>query len=178
MHDAKNNPSVISVSWGNPEDVGIWTQAAMSAVNETLKEAALAGITVCVSAGDDGSSDAYLDGHAHADFPASSPYVLAVGGTSIPKRTAPLPDIVWFEGDGLRQDNNPNSGSTGGAVSAVFDPPAWQEGIGIASVNPGGKPGRCLPDLAANADWTVSPYLLVVDGAPNPMGEPAHPHRS
>lgn len=170
VHDTKNNPTVVSVSWGNPEDVGIWTGQAMNAVNETLKDAALAGITVCVSAGDDGSSDAYLDGHAHADFPASSPYVLAVGGTSISKKSAPLPDIVWFEGNGLRQDNNPNSGSTGGAVSAVFARPTWQESIKVSSVNPGAIVGRCIPDVAANADWTVSPYLLVVDGEAEPNG--------
>jgi kumamolisin len=136
----------------------------------TLKDAALAGVAVCVSAGDDGSSDAYQDGVAHADFPASSPYVLAVGGTTITKKTAPLPDISWFEGDGLRQDTNPNSGSTGGGVSAVFPRPAWQQGIAVASVNPGAIVGRCIPDVAANADWTVSPYLLYVDGGAQPNG--------
>ena len=170
VHDAKNKPSVISVSWGNPEDIGIWTEQAMNEINETLKDAAMAGVTVCVAAGDDGSSDADQDGHAHVDFPSSSPYVLAVGGTTIPKKTAPLPDIVWFEGDGVREDNNPNSGSTGGGTSTVFPRPAWQQGISIASVNPGAIVGRCIPDLAANADWTASPYLLCVDGQPQPNG--------
>jgi kumamolisin len=170
VHDTKNNPTVLSVSWGNPEDVSIWTRQAMTQVNETLKDAAMAGVTVCVSAGDDGSSDAYQDGLAHADFPASSPYVLAVGGTTITKKTAPLPDISWFEGDGLRQDTNPNSGSTGGGVSAVFPRPTWQQGISVASVNPGAIVGRCIPDVAANADWTVSPYLLYVDGGAQPNG--------
>jgi len=129
VHDTKNHPSVISISWGNPEDVGIWTHAAMNEINETLKDAAMAGVTVCVAAGDDGSSDADSDGHAHVDFPSSSPYVLAVGGTTIPKKTAPLPDIVWFEGDGLREQNNPNSGSTGGGASTIFQRPAWQKGV-------------------------------------------------
>jgi kumamolisin len=170
VHDTHNNPNVISISWGSPEDADIWTEQAMTEVNETLKDAALAGITVCVAAGDDGSSDAWLDGPAHADFPASGPYVLAVGGTSIHSKTTPLPDVVWFEGDGLRQPDNPNSGSTGGGVSAVFPRPDWQSGITILSVNPGAMAGRCIPDLAVNADWTVSPYLLFVDGAPQPNG--------
>ena len=170
VHDAKHKPSVISVSWGNPEDTGIWTGQAMTQVNETLKDAALAGVTVCVAAGDDGSSDADPDGLAHADFPGSSPYVLSVGGTTIPKKTAPLPDVVWFEGDGLREDDNPNSGSTGGAVSTIFPRPAWQQSIEISSVNPGAIKGRCLPDLAANADWTASPYVLCVDGRVVPNG--------
>ena len=133
----------------------------MTQMNETFKEAALLGITICIAAGDDGSSDADMDGHAHADFPASSPYVLAVGGTTIPTKGGTGPDIVWEEGDGLRADNG---GSTGGGVSAKFDRPPWQEGITIASVNPGAIVGRCVPDVAANADWNASPYLLVVDG--------------
>jgi kumamolisin len=170
VHDAQNKPSVISASWGSPEDTDIWTGQAMSEINETLKDAAMAGITVCIAAGDDGSSDADQDGHAHVDFPSSSPYVLAVGGTTIPKKTAPLPDIVWFEGNGLRQQNNPNSGSTGGGVSTVFPRPAWQNGISITSVNPGAIVGRVTPDLAANADWTASPYLLCVDGGSEPNG--------
>ena len=170
VHDAKNHPSVISISWGNPEDVGIWTHAAMNEINETLKDAAMAGVTVCVAAGDDGSSDADSDGHAHVDFPSSSPYVLAVGGTTIPKKTAPLPDIVWFEGDGLREQNNPNSGSTGGGASTIFQRPAWQKGVSVTSINPGAIVGRVVPDLAANADWTASPYLLCVDGQPQPNG--------
>jgi kumamolisin len=37
-------------------------------------------------------------------------------------------------------------------------------------VNPGVIVGRCVPDLAANADWNASPYLLVVDGQSQPNG--------
>jgi kumamolisin len=170
IQDKTHNPKVLSISWGFAEQALIWTEQAMTNVNETLKDAALTGVTVCVAAGDDGSSDAVADGHAHVDFPASSPYVLAVGGTTIPSKTAPLPDICWFEGDGLRQPGNPNSGSTGGGVSAIFPRPSWQQNITIQPVNPGAIVGRCIPDLAANADWTASPYLLVVDGQAEPNG--------
>jgi kumamolisin len=139
----------------------------MVEVDKSLADAALLGITVCVAAGDDGSSDGVTDGHAHADFPASSPHVLAVGGTTIPGKHTHKPDICWFEGDGLRNDQG---GATGGGVSAVFPRPGWQSGIAIDSVNPGAIRGRCIPDLAANADWNASPYLLVVDGGPQPNG--------
>jgi kumamolisin len=162
--DRQNNPGVISASWGNPESVYIWSKSAMTAINETLKEAALLGVTVCIAAGDDGSSDADTkDGLAHVDFPSSSPYALAVGGTTIPKKGVQQPDIVWFEGSGMRNQKDP-SGSTGGGVSAVFPRPSWQSAINIASVNPGAITGRVIPDIAANADWVASPYLLVVDG--------------
>src|SRR5262249_421646 len=150
MHDTTNDPGVVSISWGFAEDADIWTASAMKQVNQSLLEAAHLGITVCVASGDDGSSDAISDGHAHVDFPGSSPYVLSVGGTTIPSKTGNHPDIVWKEGDGLRSDNG---GSTGGGVSAEFAKPTWQSGIDIPSVNPGSIVGRIVPDVAANADW-------------------------
>jgi kumamolisin len=165
--DETNNPGVISISWGNAEDADIWTAQAMNQIDQTLQDAAMLGITVCVAAGDDGSSDAIADGQAHVDFPSSSPHALAVGGTTIPAKGSQPPDIVWLEGDGLRADNG---GSTGGGVSVVFPLPAWQSAINIPSVNPGAIVGRCIPDLAANADWNASPYLLVVDGQAQPNG--------
>ncbi|MGH7617676.1 MAG: S53 family peptidase, partial [Gemmatimonadaceae bacterium] len=160
VHDAANDPGVVSISWGYPEDTGIWSRSAIKQVNESLKEAAHLGITVCVASGDDGSSDADMDGHAHVDFPTSSQYVLSVGGTTIPKKNGSGPDLVWFEGNGLRTSQH---GSTGGGVSAVFARPTWQSKIALKSVNPQGIVGRCVPDVAANADWDASPYLLVVD---------------
>jgi kumamolisin len=167
MKDAQNNPGVVSVSWGYAEDALIWTEQTMDQVNQSLLEAAHLGITVCVAAGDDGSSDAVMDGNAHVDFPSSSPYVLAVGGTTVRAKTTAQSDIVWKEGDGLRKDNG---GSTGGGVSTIFDRPDWQANISVNSVNSGAIKGRIVPDIAANADWTASPYLLVVDGQKQPNG--------
>lgn len=172
IDDQQNNPSVLSISWGAPEDTDIWTAQAMKQLNKTLLEAAHLGITVCIAAGDDGSSDADLDGHAHVDFPAASPYVLAVGGTTIPVKGGSQPDIVWFEGNGLRpgNGNGGTGGSTGGGCSAFMQRPPWQAKIAVTSVNPGAIVGRVIPDLAANADWDASPYLLVVDGGAQPNG--------
>ena len=169
VQDKENDPGVISVSWGYAEDADIWTQQAMTQVNEAMKAAAYLGVTICVAAGDDGSSDAITDGHAHVDFPSSSPYALAVGGTTVVSSAAGATDVVWKEGDGLRADNG---GSTGGGVSAVFARPTWQTtaAANIVSVNPGAIEGRVVPDVAANADWNASPYLLVVDGKAEPNG--------
>jgi kumamolisin len=179
LSDKQNNPGVISISWGLAEGQNFapgqgWTLSAMQSVNETLKDLAQSQVTVCVAAGDDGSSDAFSpqDGLAHVDFPASSPYVLSVGGTAIPTKGGSEPDVVWKEGDGLRADNG---GSTGGGVSRVpfsntEEGPPWQKIVAVRSVNPQAIVGRCIPDLAANADWIASPYLLVVDGKMEPNG--------
>ncbi len=166
LQDKANDLGVLSISWGAPEEADIWTPQAMQQVNEALKDAAALGITVCVATGDDGSSDGVKDGRAHVDFPASSPFALAVGGTTIPGAAAAGvpsgPDRAWKLGDGLRADSG---GSSGGGVSGVFPRPSWQAGLTVAPVNAGGLAGRCVPDLAVNADWTTSPYLTVVNGA-------------
>ena len=158
-HDPKYKPQVLSISWGYAEDVSVWTAAAVNQVNEALQEAALMGITVCVAAGDDGSSDGINDGHAHVDFPCASPYVLAVGGTLL-RTGAKHSERAWKDGDGLRSDNG---GSTGGGVSLRIARPAWQAGLDIAPVNPGQAAGRIVPDVAANASANTG-YFVVAGG--------------
>lgn len=167
IHDQKNAPGVLSMSWGGPE--ASYTKQALNEIGEVLKDAVALGVTVCFASGDDGSSDGLKDGHAHVNFPASSPFALAVGGTTIPVKGSTGSDIVWREGTGLN-DGGPNDGSTGGGISAIFPRPSWQSQITASSVNPGAMVGRSIPDIAANADWTKSPYLLVVDGAKRPNG--------
>ncbi len=146
-------PSVVSISYGLAEGTDIWTQAAIDSINDALKGLANAGITVCVSSGDDGSDDQVPDGLAHLDFPAGSPYVLSVGGTQLLKATGD--EVLWFDGDGLRRDGG---GSGGGGVSNFNPRPSWQN-ISISSVNAGSIHGRIVPDVAANAAGSTG-YLL------------------
>src|SRR5256885_16876626 len=65
-HDAARKPSVISISWGGPEDS--WTGAARDAMQTALEDAAALGVTVTVAAGDSGSGDGESDGQPHVDF--------------------------------------------------------------------------------------------------------------
>ena len=154
-------PSVVSVSYGLAEGTNIWTQTAIDHINDALKALANAGITVCLSSGDDGTDDQVPDGAAHLDFPAGSPYVLSVGGTALQKATGD--EVMWFDGDGLRRDGG---GSTGGGVSAFNPRPSWQN-ISIPSVNPGSIDGRIVPDVAANAAGSTG-YLVVAADASDP----------
>ncbi len=159
MHDPKYKPQVLSISWGYAEDAYIWTASAVKQVDEALQEAALMGITICVATGDDGSSDGITDGHAHVDFPAASPFVLAVGGTLLRTGTH-RSERAWKDGDGLRSDGG---GATGGGISTRIARPAWQSGLDIAAVNPGQLAGRITPDVAANASANTG-YFVVADG--------------
>jgi kumamolisin len=158
LHDRTHRPSVVSISWGSPESG--WTEQATNGLNEVLQDAGLLGITVCVAAGDGGSSDGAEDGLAHADFPASSPFALACGGTRLAARSSI--ETVWNDG--------PDGGATGGGVSSIFEVPAWQQGVGVPkSVNPGNAAGRGLPDVAGNADPETG-YEVRVDGQTTIIG--------
>lgn len=154
--DTTNNPTVLSISWGAPEDAG-WTAAGLSGMDSAFATAAAFGITVLAASGDNGSNDNVYDGVAHCDFPASDPYVLACGGTTLqvnPDET--VDEIVW---------DNPGFGwATGGGVSDRFGLPSWQAGKGVPmSVNDGVSVGRGVPDVAADADPHTG-YKVVVDG--------------
>jgi kumamolisin len=164
ISDTTNKPSVVSISWGWDENQPFqtditWSPAAIDHVNHSLLAAAQLGITVCVSTGDDGSEAQMKDGRAHVNFPASSPYVLAVGGTTLTVRstasgTPTVLETVWNDG--------PGSG-TGGGVSDYTARPDWQNGIVPASINPGNFAGRAIPDVAANADPKTG-YLTMSGG--------------
>ena len=158
IHDRVNRPSVVSISWGAPESS--WTRQAMLAMDAVFQDAAALGVTICCAAGDDGSSDQRVasadDGLLHADFPASSPFALACGGTRLQSAGTPRQESVWNQGRG--------GGATGGGISEVFARPPWQQSVSVPpSANPGHHSGRGLPDVAANADPATG-YLIRVDG--------------
>lgn len=155
IHDTANKPSVISISWGSDESS--WTTQAQNAFNQVFQNASALGITVCAAAGDNGSSDGVSDGHAHVDFPASSPYVLGCGGTRLNSSHGKIVnEVVW--------NDLPFGGATGGGISDVFDPPVWQSGANVPpSSNPGGHKGRGVPDVAGDAD-PITGYDVLVDG--------------
>ena len=154
IHDTKNKPSVISISWGGPESS--WTAQSMAALDAACQSAAALGITITVAAGDDGSTDGVTGGQNHVDFPASSPHVLACGGTKLQGSGSSISsEVVWNE-------LAANEGATGGGVSNVFPLPSWQSGSNVPKpTNPAG--GRGVPDVSGDADPSTG-YAIRVDG--------------
>jgi kumamolisin len=154
IHDKVNNPSVISISWGSAEVN--WTKQALKAFNEAFKAASLLGVTICIASGDQGSSDSVGDGKVHVDFPASSPYVLACGGTKlVAKGNKVSKETVW---------NESTVSAGGGGVSEYFPVPDYQKKAGIQPVSVSTKfKGRGVPDVAGDADPTTG-YQVLVDG--------------
>lgn len=154
VHDEVRKPTVLSISWGGPEDSS--TQQFLDGVNSAISDASLIGMTVCVASGDSGSSGLdSSDGSPHVDFPASSPYTLACGGTSLTGNNSTIgSEVVWNEG---RQ-----GGAGGGGVSAKFPLPAYQQNASIPK-SPEGTAGRGVPDVAGNADPQTG-YQIILGG--------------
>jgi len=155
VHDSTRTPSVVSISWGGPEDS--WTAQSRTALDAALQDAATLGVTVTVAAGDSGSSDGVGDGALHVDFPASSTWALACGGTTLQGSGSQITsETVWNETAG-------NEGATGGGVSNEFALPNYQQNAGVPANPATSFVGRGSPDVSGNAD-PVTGYQVVVDG--------------
>ncbi len=160
VHDTTNKPSVISISWGGPEST--WTAQSLAALDAACQSAAALGITITVAAGDNGSSDGVTDGSNNCDFPASSPNVLACGGTTLQASGATITsEVVWNE-------TANNEGATGGGVSNVFPLPSWQANSNVPAPTVAAG-GRGVPDVAGDAD-PVTGYTIRVDGSTGTIG--------
>jgi kumamolisin len=147
IHDQLNKPSAVSISWGGSEST--WTPQSMQNFDQVAQEAGLLGITITVAAGDNGSSDGVNDGKNHVDFPASSPNVLATGGTSMTAANGAITqEVVWNDGA--------QGGATGGGYSAVFARPTYQSAVVSGTF-------RGVPDVAGDADPQTG-YNILVDG--------------
>ena len=153
IHDTVNKPSVISISWGQAETN--WTTQSLTNFDDAFQSAAVLGITICIACGDSGSRDGTTDGSVHVDFPASSPHVLACGGTSLTVNGSSVnTEVVWHDSA---------DSATGGGVSEVFPVPLYQQLTNIPLSASTKFKGRGLPDIAANADPNTG-YNVLVDG--------------
>jgi len=153
IHDTTYKPSVISISWGSAEVN--WTAQAMAALDAACQSAAALGVTITAASGDNGSSDGVTDGKNHVDFPASSPHVLACGGTNLQSSGSTITaETVW--------NGQPKGGATGGGVSNIFPLPNWQASSKVPKPTATAG-GRGVPDVAGDAD-PASGYVVLVDG--------------
>ena len=142
--DGTNRPYIMSISWGAPElgtsNTLTWTKNGMDAMSVNFLKAAAIDMTVLAACGDDGSDCRVGDWKAHVPYPASDPYVIACGGTTIKDFAGePNKEIAWERG--------------GGGISDVYTVvPAYQDEDELPmSRNTMGK-GRGVPDISGYAD--------------------------
>jgi len=157
---------IVSNSYGF--DTEILPPGYIQPYEDTILQGTVEGIGIYFSSGDN-SDESLVEGYRTTDWPASSPFVTAVGGTSLAvgasnnylfetgwgtttsswKGTAwsPTPPGPWIYG-------------AGGGVSSIFAEPSYQIGVVPASVfNAQGRTGRAVPDIAAVADPNTG-YLI------------------
>ena len=140
VHDATNKPSVVSISWGGPEDS--WTAQARTQMEQILTEGAAAGVTVTVASGDGGSTDGQTDGKQHVDFPASAPHALGCGGTKLTIENGTIAsEVVWNE--------LPSHGAGGGGISIEFAVPSYQSATKMPDNVDTGNPAAACPTSPA-----------------------------
>jgi kumamolisin len=152
-HDMENRPSVLSIAWGAPESN--WDALSMKSLDDAFRDAAERGITIVCASGDGGATDGIGDGELHVDFPASSPWVLACGGTLLKRSGKNISgETVWSDKEGF---------GSGGGVSRFFPKPEWQSKVDVP-LSPNGKSGRGVPDVAAHASPQIG-YRVVINGS-------------
>jgi subtilase family serine protease len=177
---------VISISYASCETQ--FSANMRTAFDGFLEEAVAQGQSVLNSAGDAGAAgcdqgNTIATQGAIADYPASSPYVTGVGGTTfsadgsagspepganeywsysstadiISSALQYIPEASWND-TSYDQSQNPTNTLTsgGGGVSLYYAMPSWQWAPGNFS----GAPMRFVPDVAFSASADHDPYLL------------------
>jgi subtilase family serine protease len=151
---------VVSNSYGDDGEDGIPADE-IRAYNQIAIEAALEGIGINFSSGDSGDEAANV-GQPEPDFPASDPWVTAVGGTSLGigadgKRVA---ETGWETTKSVLSNSSWGPAAylygSGGGTSRLFAEPAYQRGVvpdALAAENQAGtNRGRVVPDISMDGD--------------------------
>jgi subtilase family serine protease len=165
--------SVVSDSWGDPVGDLLDDAATKTAYDNTFMLAAATGVSVLFSSGDDGDNFADF-GLTAPDYPAVSPYVTAVGGTTLEvnKSNQRVAEYGWSTAkQTLCEVKTTNCGSAtkpagslawqaggGGGTSYYYAQPYYQAPVvpsALALRNSallGSAPARVIPDISMDGD--------------------------
>lgn len=128
-------PSIISCSWGAPES--LFSASDLTRYNTLFAAASAQGITITCAAGDTGANNGMST--PTADFPCSSPNVVACGGT-----TLVCPNFVYDASTVETTWSWNGSTATGGGISKFFRGPPFP--------TPAGSLMRQVPDVSLVAN--------------------------
>lgn len=155
----------ISISWGGPETS--WDKDTALEFDAEFEACRRDGITVYCASGDQGSTDGTSANVA--DFPASSPNVIACGGTMLTvddagEREA---EVAW--------DDDDRSSASGGGLSRFWTGRAVPDVAGNASPNSGYEIRVDGEDFAIGGTSAVAPlyaglHLLLSEAVGGPLG--------
>ncbi len=162
-------PQVISASLGlcEPYMELAFSRATLTSIERDVELAAATGITLIVATGDDGSSGCINSRGAIVDrlavnYPATSPFVTAVGGTNVS-----LTPTNVISGQTVWNDTPVQLAAAGGGVSELFGRPSYQKPVVHNS-------RRVIPDVALLADLAPGYEVYCTPtGNPDCTGGPA-----
>ena len=152
MQQASERPgvSVVTLSYGGGESASLNEQSIDSDFTTN-------GVTFLAASGDTGIYGNGIRRQVVADYPAASPNIVSVGGTSIVidsagdyPGTGTSGEVAW--GDGLNSYSpayQGGEGGGGGGLSSIEAEPAWQIAAVPASIDSTG--GRALPDVSMDS---------------------------
>ncbi len=181
--------SVVSDSWGDVAGDLLVDQAEKTAFDNTFMLAATTGVSVLFSSGDAGDNFADF-GLTAPDYPPSSPFVTAVGGTTleVAKGNARSAEFGWSTGKqvlcGPVATRNCGSATTpagslawqaggGGGTSYTYPQPFYQAGVvpaALALRNEalfGPVPLRVVPDISLDGDAQSGMLIGLTQTFPN-----------
>jgi len=158
--------SIVTNSYGF--DTEILPAGYIKPQEDTILQGVVEGIGIYFSSGDN-SDESLVQGYTTTDWPASSPFVTAVGGTSLAVGASNnyLFETAWgtttSSWTGTAWSPTPPGSwlyGSGGGVSRIFAEPSYQVGIVPNSVfQAQGRTGRTVPDISAVGDPNTG-YLI------------------
>jgi subtilase family serine protease len=180
--------SVVSDSWGDTLGDLFTDAATKTAFDDTFMLADATGVSVLFSSGDSGDNFADF-GLAVPDYPPTSPFVTAVGGTSLEVngRNARAAEYGWSTGkETLCASSTTSCGSAttpsgslffqaggGGGTSYYYSQPYYQAGVvpsALALRNEaifGPTPLRVEPDISMDADAQTGMLIGLTQSFPD-----------
>ena len=133
----------ISSSWGEAENSA--SASVRSSENTAFQQMAAQGQSIFAAAGDSGADD--NGSSLSVDDPASQPYMVGVGGTSLTTNGAGgayASETTWNRGSVA-------NGAGGGGISTIWSIPSFQTGV-VSQASKGSTTKRNVPDVSLDAD--------------------------
>ena len=154
-------PSVLSISYEECELNIADSTSSRGLFDAIALRLGLAGTSVLTASGDSGA--AMCDATTSVGYPATSPYVLAVGGTRlvVNAANARTDEVAWNDYAWLADGDG--GGASGGGVSVLEAKPWWQVNVATQYSN------RVIPDVAAHS--SMFPAWPVIYRLKNAKGE-------
>ena len=155
---ADNTARTINVSLEECE-----TSASARSAQDAIFQSAIAqGQTFSVASGDNGAYECGAGGGFAQSWPAASPYVIAVGGTTLDHTNGTYNgETAWSCSSAAScQNGGGGSGGGGGGPSITEAAPSWQTAAGVLN----GSTRRGVPDIAFDAAPASGAVFLLNGG--------------